>query len=222
MLETLADGIEQTDDTRQQLDELFEQTQQTVAKEEKEVGWPDKIDPKEKYGYEQAWAYLDDYFELHSSSQWWAEDGSSRESTRTSLIDIKWSTLIWARMLVEILKEQYGLKNKLVITWGTEAGHATKNTSDGLTHGDGEKLDIRCWDAGWKILLEALELKEFGWQYRTFSRQIWKTTYTQRVSFYLHASVNKPKTRWKTINDLFTTYGNDLHLDVWFWPIKQK
>jgi hypothetical protein len=38
MLETLADGIEQTDDTRQQLDELFEQTQQTVAKEEKEVG----------------------------------------------------------------------------------------------------------------------------------------------------------------------------------------
>lgn len=111
----------------------------------------DILKPGDKLSNSVALSFISSYYSLYSRKKWTKEDWSSTDLWRTSLEWVYTHTVLWAVKLAKFLRKNYGITDKLVITWWTEKWHKTHS---------GHELDIRSTDRAWKTLLKKFNLKE--------------------------------------------------------------
>lgn len=193
-------------DIHQELDEFSQELRKNI--DSKERADTDEILPNNKYTNLIWKNFLQDYYSLYSTTKGDTENWSSRAKWRTSLEQIKWSTLLWAKMLASYFRKKKWFTEKFVITWGTEKWHTTKR------HASWVKLDIRSKDAWWKLIIKTFGLVYWQKKTKTLTLKLknW-TIYKQQITLFYHAT--ETSTRfwlWKKIWD-------DKHIDIEFWPL---
>ncbi len=111
-------------------------------------------------------------FLLYSSGRWYKESWANRSRrNRTSLEWLRKSTIKWALILRKYVRW------RMVITWGTEVGHAWGT----LSHAQGYKLDI---DSPGPILKYLAKLR--GRKSFPMNTKITRTIEGQKMTFYRH------------------------------------
>ncbi len=148
------------------------------------------------------------WFLLKSSGKWFEEDGTSRESNRTSLVWLKQSTVTGMKSMMARLNIHHPW-SKLIITWWTEGWIHSNNGEH--THRNGYKIDLSTRWIKWNAARELIALTQVT---QWWGRKYWKIPWgdpfgDQEQRIWVDREPSYVDKNWKEQKD---------HLDIVFYP----